>query len=347
MSSLSRLVLSTVVLFALSLSATAQTHNWTQPGPGDWNEVSNWSAGGVPNDPAHWASIAYNSGSPYTVNLDLSPTLDRLDLVGDNAILFSPSRTLTVLSNAGIGIPMGAGNTQILRMAASTFTGGGQLTNWATLESWGTTSIENLYNGGLLLVQGQPTYGTSALTLQAPAYNEGTIDLTSDTAGYTSILRTAAGTQLENVGTIDFSTGAGGVRTFSGSMPNRGIVNIGQSANFQTGPIIQDQNKIHIHPTHALTVNNGVTFQLDGGALVVDGSMTQTNGTFDWNGGTILNQAPTLANTALQIDFNSAESGRSAIAQWMAFCAQAKSCRWSGNPLTAPQMALGLDRETS
>lgn len=309
MKSLSRLVLSTVVLFATAATVSAQTHNWTVPGPGDWNVPTNWSAGGVPNDPAHWAAIPYNSASPYTVNLNISPTLDRLDLTGDNAILVSQSRTLTVLTNAGIGIPMGGANTQVLRFAASTFNGGGQLTNSSTIESWGSSNIENLYNDGLLLVQGQPTYGTSTLTLQAPAFNEGTIDLTSVTGGYSSSLRTAAGTQLENNGTIDFSTGTGGARSFTGSMLNRGIVNIGQATTFNTGPIVQDQNKIHVQGSNALTIGNGVTFQLDGGALQVDGSMTQANGTFDWNGGQIVGNAPTIANTALEIDFNNADSG--------------------------------------
>jgi hypothetical protein len=309
MNSLSRFVLTTAISLLAASSVTAQTHEWAVPGSGNWNVPINWSGGTVPNSAAHWASIAYDSGIPYTVDMNISLTLDRLDLIGDNAILFVPGRSVTVLTNAGIGVPLGASNTQILRMASSNFQGGGQLTNSATVESWGASNIEGLYNDGLLVLQGQPAYGNSSLTLQAPAYSEGTIDLTSITGGYAATLRTSTGTQLENLGTINFLTGSGGARNFNGSLLNRGTVNIGQPTGFAVGPIVQDQNKIHIQGVNSLTVGNNVTFQLDGGALEVDGSMLQTNGTFDWNGGTILNNAPTLANIALELDFNSAESG--------------------------------------
>jgi len=79
----------------------------------------------VPNDPAHWALIGA-SGS-YQVTLNLNVTLDRLDLTGSDAVLFTNGRTLTVLTNAGIGTPMGTSNTSVLRLAGSSFTGGGQI----------------------------------------------------------------------------------------------------------------------------------------------------------------------------------------------------------------------------
>jgi hypothetical protein len=309
MKTLPRLVLSTVVVFATAISAFAQTHTWSQPGPGNWSVPANWSGGGVPNDPAHWAAIAYNSASPYLVTLNMNATLDRLDLVGNNAVLFSQGRTLSVLNNAAIGIPMGAGNTQILRFANSTFDGGGQLTNASTIEAWGTNHIENLYNDGSLLMQGNSAYGTSSLTLYDPAYNEGTIVFTSNDGGYASTLVTAGSTQLDNAGTLEFATGTGGVRTYNGSLLNRGIVNIGQPTNFNTGPFIQDQNKIHILGGGSLTVGTGVLFQMDGGALEVDGSMLQSSGTFRWNGGQILNNPPKLAAMALEIDFSNLDSG--------------------------------------
>lgn len=296
-----RLFLAFVASLWLTSLAQAQTHSWTG-GSDNWNDALNWNVGGVPNDPTHWALIGQSG--PLQVTLDINVTLDRLDLTGTDANLFTNGRTLTILSNAGIGTPMGASNSSVLRLASSTFTGGGQLTNWSTVVSVGTSAVENLYNEGLLQVSGDATYGNSTLTLSGNATNFDIIDVTSQGGAYAATLRTTGGTQLNQSGTLNFSTEDGGSRTFNGSMINRGFTNIGQPTTFSGGPIIQDQNRMHVFGGHLLTVSNNVTFQLDGGELTVDGDMLQTSGDFIWNGGDIMNRAPTLASSDLQIDFS-------------------------------------------
>ncbi|MAW60431.1 MAG: hypothetical protein CMJ94_06310 [Planctomycetes bacterium] len=306
MKPLSRLVLALCAALFFPTAATAQTHSWVG-GSDNWNDAPNWNVGSIPNDPAHWALIGQTG--PLQVTLDINVTLDRLDLTGQDAILFTNGRNLNVLSNMGIGTPMGTGNTSVLRLASSSFSGGGQMTNWSTVVSWGGSSIENLYNEGLLQVAADGTYGNSSLTLSGSPYNADRIDLLSVGGAYASTLTIASGSQLDNGGTITTLTEAGGTRSINGSLLNRGFVNIGQPTSFSTGPFIQDQNRMHILGANSLTVNNNVTFQMDGGELRVDGSMLQTNGDFIWNAGEITNNKPVLAASDLQIDFSNLDNG--------------------------------------
>lgn len=109
-----RLFLAAVASLWLTSLAQAQTHSWTG-GSDNWNDATNWNVGSIPNDPSHWALIGQSG--PLQVTPDINVTLDRLDLTGTDANLFTNGRTLTILSNAG----------QVNTFQVSGATGSGQI----------------------------------------------------------------------------------------------------------------------------------------------------------------------------------------------------------------------------
>ncbi len=288
-----RLLTLILAVAAIAPTAASQTHYWDTDTLGDWDTPGRWSAGTTPNDPSAWAVIGV-SGAPYTVTMDISPLLDRFTLNAASATLAMSAKTMTVTSPAVI-------DAGTLRMINSVIAGGGQVTNNSLIQALGTSSIENLYNDGTLDVLGSPAGGTSSLTLTAPAYSEGVINMTSENAGYQSQINTAAGTTLSNFGTLNVMTGAGGNRIFNGALDNNFLVAIGQSATFNTGPISNSQNTFHVFPTHTATFGSGCDFNMNGGILNNEGTFRMTNSAFTWDGGELQNQAPDLINNTMTI----------------------------------------------
>jgi len=231
--------------------------------------------------------------------MNLSPTVDRLDILGDNAILLAVGRTLDVGTNLRIGT-FGGNQLQTLKISSTSITGA-SISNFGVFEVGSGSTVDALSGDGLLLLRGDSTYGNSSLNLNSSTNYEGETRFTSVGAAWGSTLTMTGSSVFDNSGTMNFETGDGGARSFKGGLFNRGFINIGQPTTFSTGPITLDQNKLHVLATNKLTVSNGVTFTMDGGQLEVDGDFEQSNGTFQWNTGDILNRAPVLGNNALEL----------------------------------------------
>lgn len=298
---LQRLLTLTLALLALAPAALSQTHVWDTAIDGDWDTPGRWSAGTTPNDPGHWAAIGVE-GAAYKVTMDINVLLDRLSLTSGSLTLEMINKALTV------GNPFTIDNSTV-NMINGTFNGGGQFTNRSQVYARGSTSIENLYNDGILDVIGSPSGSTSNLTLVAPAYSEGTINVTSEGGGYGSNLKTATGTTLSNFGTLNFQTGAGGSRSFVGALENNFLVAIGEDTTFTTGPISNLQNTFHVFPTHTATFSNNTDFNMEGGILVNDGTFRMSNSAFTWNGGELQNRALDLVNNTFTIGVNNLALG--------------------------------------
>jgi hypothetical protein len=286
-----RLFTLTLALAALTPAAFSQSHSWDTALDGDWDTPIRWSAGSTPNDPSHWAAIGVE-GSPYKVTADINVGLDRLTLTSSSLTLEMLNKSFTITSATTI-------DNSTVNMIGSTFNGGGQFANRSLVFARGSSSIENLYNDGTMNVIGSPSGSSANLTLVAPAYSEGDVNLTSEGGGYSATLKTAAGTTFSNFGTLNFATGAGGSRIFTGAMENNFLVAVGQSATFNTGPISNLQNTFHVFPTHTATFASGCDFNMEGGVLVNDGTFRMSNSAFTWNGGELQNRALDLVNNAL------------------------------------------------
>jgi hypothetical protein len=64
--------------------ASANDIEWASPVDGFWNTGSNWSPATVPNGAADVAILGLSG--PYTVNLDLSPSIDGLSITNPEAV---------------------------------------------------------------------------------------------------------------------------------------------------------------------------------------------------------------------------------------------------------------------
>jgi hypothetical protein len=283
--------------------APAQSHFWNQGDPGNWSQDFQWSpTGTVPNSASDWAALGVSDPTPYTVTMDMDVLLDRLELAAANLTLLLSGRELTVNTAATI-------DNSILRLISSTVKGGGQVANRWIIEALGGSTIENLYNDGTLNVLGSPAGGTANLLLESPAYSEGTINLTSESGGYSAILRTGTGTTLSNFGPLYFLPGAGGTRTFNGALNNNFLTSVETNTAFTTGPITNTQNTFHVLSGFTATLSSNTTFNMNGGIFQNDGVFNQSNSEFNWNGGPLQNLAPNLINTALTLGASNNDTG--------------------------------------
>jgi hypothetical protein len=101
-----------VVGLAVSVAAGSVEMTWSNdPVDGSWNEVLNWVPPGgelpsVPDTPDEAAYIKNYGGVPATITLDISTTIDYLDLENPQATLHLGERTLSL---AGPGVSTNAG----------------------------------------------------------------------------------------------------------------------------------------------------------------------------------------------------------------------------------------------
>jgi fibronectin-binding autotransporter adhesin len=285
-----------------SAAASAQTHNWNQDFSGNWSTALDWTPTGVPNSASDYAALAFDGASPYTVTMNMDVLLDRLDVNANNLTLLIQSQALTLNTLATVD-----GGT--LRLISGSILGGGEVNNTAQITTLGSSTLENLYNRGVLDAMGANAGGTGNLLLTGPAYSEGTINVTSIDAGHAAILRTDPGTTLSNFGTLEFLPGAGGTRSFRGALDNNLFTRIKADTNFQIGPITNTQNTFEIFPNVNASFSTGTDFHMNGGSLQVDGTFTQSNSDFFWTAGSLVNVPPRLINGDLILDVNNADPG--------------------------------------
>jgi hypothetical protein len=286
----------------LTSAASAQTHAWNTPGSGDWSLGTNWSTGTPPNGAADFPSIGFSAGSEYIVTLDMNIALDQFLMTGDFSHLYLSGRTVDM---GGAG-RMGPGNNIRTTLKSSSWLGAGTLDNEAAFDSLGASHIENLLQNGDFRILGSPVGSTSTLTLGSNALNHGVIDLTSEGGGYSSNLIVSPGAVLQNDGYLNFQPGAGGARSFDGHLSTNAPVAVNTNATFKTGPLDLQGWDFTIAPSVLLNVNSGVTINMTGGLLDVQGTYFQTSGTFNFDGGTVPLVADMVHNT---LSFGPASAG--------------------------------------
>ena len=276
----------------LAPAATAQNFDWTGAVSGDWDEVLNWTPTGVPNGAGHTATIV--AGGVYTVTLDLNALLDSFTFNSANATLSASGRTLTVDGPSTLA----AGSVS---WANSKWLGTGALTNsGGTFTAKGSTAeIRELVQNATLVIEGNGTFGAAVLTVGNPFTNAGTTRL--DSVGvFPATLRMTGGGLLTNTNLLDFA-GTVSTRFFDGALQNDGQVTVNRDTRLDTGPIT-NANEFDVALGAALTFDTTppVSFVQSSGTLEVLGSFTNTNGSFDFDGGIITGKIE-LDNAALMI----------------------------------------------
>ena len=287
--------------FALAcylLAAVPAVHaidfDWDAAASGNWNDGTKWTPAGVPDVAGETATIDA-TGTPYTVTLNINPTIDAFDLNSADATLSAIGRTLTVDGAANLT----AGLTD---WRGSTWAGTGTLTNDATLRIGGSSQINNSVfdQNGIVDIQGGLS-STGTLTTANGVNNSGTINLESILSTFASNLTVTSGT-LNNSGFINVNTGTGGNRTISANLTNNNTVNLNTDTIFSKSSGVYTNNAgFNIAAGKQLTITAFTqTFNQDSGTLDIDGIFKMTSADFEFNGG-VITGTPTLNAVDLTI----------------------------------------------
>lgn len=126
----------------------------------------------------------------------------------------------------------------------------------------------------------------------------GAIVLTASTNSGTSGLRGPGA--LTNLGTVATVQGGGGIRRLDVALVNHGVVNLGASDNRADAPTtMANDGSFTITAGATLAVSDGMSFVSAGGALQVNGALSQRGGSFTLAGGTVTGAEPALDGVTL------------------------------------------------
>ncbi len=181
-------VLSILTLLALPRSATADIVTWINPLGGNWGTAANWSS--FPQLPAPTDTVTITSAGTYTVTLDVSATVARLELGGT-----SGTQTLTIAANTlTLDGPSVVNANGVFLESGGTITGAGALTIHGVMH----------WTGGVMSVAGGAAIGTGQLT--------GSGVVTGDIANTGGVVAPGpSAAALDLVG--NYTQGAGGATT--------------------------------------------------------------------------------------------------------------------------------------
>ena len=76
--------------------------DWANPNGGNWSDPANWAGGDVPDTPDEGALIY--AGPPYTVTLDMSPSIGIFTLGGGKTLDVLSGRTLRMIDSGGLSM---------------------------------------------------------------------------------------------------------------------------------------------------------------------------------------------------------------------------------------------------
>ena len=234
-------------LVALAGTCAAQTCDWNTA-DGNWSNPANWDPQDVPDAAGESGRISI--GGVYTVTLDMSPTIEWLDISNADATLLLPGATLTLLHPAG-------------------------LTNDGTVRNIvGSTIVGNITNNGLFSLRGY----NQALRLDGPTVtNHGTIMVNPEHSGYWADLIFSADTTLDGTGLVqlDYSSAymstAGGATVTQGAehrISGRGVL---QAALVNDGTVEADVNGETMLLSGFTKLNHNLMRALDRGTLLAEG----------------------------------------------------------------------------
>jgi len=285
-----------IFLFLAASTLQAQTHNWSSPADGNWDDPLQWTPGSVPNGASDYPSINVSGISPYTVTMNINTLMDRFDFIANDAALVVNNRTIT-MNGAG---QLGPATGDVFSISNSSWLGAGTLRNQTEIAARGSVNFDHLLQDGTYQLLGSSTVGNGLTTLNNTINNNGDFFLLSEGGGFSATLTMGASQIFHNAGTLEFQVGAGGARTFNGWLRNTGQVSIAQPTTFAVGPIEQQTGTFTVQSGQSANLSSGTDFLHNGGVLQVDGTFDQQSSNFNMLGGSI-NGFVSLRNGTLSI----------------------------------------------
>src|SRR5205823_5109284 len=152
-----RSLLPAIVLLAVAIASTAfaGSATWkTSPGTGNWNTVTNWTAGGPPNGPSDTATFAASNKTRVSLSADTEVNGIVFN-AGASAFTITTGSNFLVLTISGAGISNNSGITEnFVNLANATKRGRIVFTNSATA---GTSTLFTNNAGGNSFMSGGRT----------------------------------------------------------------------------------------------------------------------------------------------------------------------------------------------
>src|ERR1022692_167377 len=298
--------------------------NWTLAGSGNWNTSGDWS-GGVPNSATTSACIINGTaGTPTAVTLNVSATVDDLQLGSFDTLSTNTNTELAVagtqiINDGAIALNGGSGYNTILQLGSNvTLSGVGTLT-LSTATGGGQAIIDQAV-GGLTLtnanntIQGNGIIGLNGLSL----VNQSGGSVNANVSGATLALSSMS-SGVTNGGLLEATSG--GILQLDGVTVNNAGGNItansGTTVQLFGNTVIQGGTLNNLGGTLGTPANNAAT--LDGstvaGAVTLNGTYTGALGSTNYVLASIINNnniqlnAGTGYNTVLQLGSNVTLSG--------------------------------------
>jgi len=200
------------------------------------------------------------------------------------------------------------GQNGVPHLINSTLALGPSATQPATiiLTGSGSTMTGDIKSGQTLWMRGDGSGSHTTITVASGFRNLGVLRLESADGGFTSSLVVSSGA-LTNAagGVINVNQGAGGSRTISANLLNLGAFNMNTGLSLSTANgVYENDGVFNIASGQGLTLSGqNQVFNQNAGTLQLDGSMTVSGMTFNYNGGAILGQngTPYLVNSTLNL----------------------------------------------
>lgn len=150
------------------------------------------------------------------------------------------------------------------------------------------TLLGDLSVGQLVRVIGDGSVGNGLLNITNAHTNNGRFELSSVGGGFASNITMGAGSVFTNQGIVDILVGSAGLRTLNGEFINDtgGNVSVQQPAAFNVGPIT-NRSSWTVSPSALLTFGTNTDFTQSNGVFDVQGDLTHTGGSNQFDGGSM------------------------------------------------------------
>ncbi|HZZ42211.1 MAG TPA: dockerin type I repeat-containing protein [Tepidisphaeraceae bacterium] len=291
--------------YATNLTSAA-TATWLFPISGSWNNTSEWSSSPYYPNNGNPAGTTYDvtintPGSPYTVQLTSSVSVDSFTLNSPSATLVDTSGTFT--ASQGINVLAGAFNLAGATIANTTVHTDPGATFNITAGVLSSTTLDGQFTSSHVAVSGDLTLtpgstlttnstatGPDLLFLSGPhtLSGGGTIALSNDSLGLQqSVGNTPSSLTIAPDATVTVSAGAGSIDSFqylaNGTLINQGTL-WSSTPNTTLGIDTQWTNQGILKLTAGTLALGGAfttagigTLQRTGGTLVISGALDNAN----------------------------------------------------------------------
>ena len=271
---------------------------------GNWSTIAHWNNGTfIPSDPNDTAGIGLSGVPAYTVTMDLDTHIGTFIFDSSTATLEGVSRVFRVdgMNDFTQGT-VNWDNSQILD------SGAGTLTNAATMNVTRDVLIDvaTFNQRDTVNVSADTTFHTT-LTSTYGISNRGLINVFSPVNTNATMI-VSTGTLVNDAadglsGELRFDGAGTGLRRFDGNLQNEAFVNVLADTTYaRAGDTITNTGSFFIAPGATLKMQAGTqVFNQDANSLDVQGTFNPISTTFNFNGGTVSNNAVTLFNSTLNI----------------------------------------------